>query len=363
MSGRDEPRIVLSKLKYHKAWKLQYRLMSPGQCHTYNPSGSGCLQVPLVKQHADFQHPAIELYILKKKKGASVANLLQLEVKEAADLAEALEGLTLLSGAAPSAAAAEGDDIADVAAAGIAGAAAGGAEGGMQTTSTAANTLGTEGQGGGVLEQAAAGGRGEDVGLQQGSIRQQQQQEEQQGSHGLDAAAELLLSAAAAAAVGPSVVADAAASGAACSSSRATAGCSSSCHSSMGDPSASDYRQGSCQGVGEGSGGRGTAGCCGCSDDMEVDGDDDGRNGGEQLQAREGAVGGCCGGEAAECTTKAGAASGVGVASGGSCSIGACDTSTGRQLSFEERRQGAMAARLLAGVQLPGTAVQQHATL
>jgi hypothetical protein len=46
-------------------------------------------KVPLAKQDADFCHPAIELYILKKKKGASDASLAALEAQEAAESGEA----------------------------------------------------------------------------------------------------------------------------------------------------------------------------------------------------------------------------------------------------------------------------------
>eukprot|EP00879_Flechtneria_rotunda_P016614 GHRR01017384.1.p1 GENE.GHRR01017384.1~~GHRR01017384.1.p1 ORF type:complete len:233 (-),score=110.33 GHRR01017384.1:5-703(-) len=51
-------------------------------------------KVPLAKQDPDYSHPAIELYILRKKKGASDANLAAVEAKEAADqAAEAATGL------------------------------------------------------------------------------------------------------------------------------------------------------------------------------------------------------------------------------------------------------------------------------
>lgn len=54
-------------------------------------------KVPAAKQDPDYQHPAIELWLLKRKKGASLANLLQLEAREAADLVAAMEALTMLA--------------------------------------------------------------------------------------------------------------------------------------------------------------------------------------------------------------------------------------------------------------------------
>jgi hypothetical protein len=49
------------------------------------------------------------------------------------------------------------------------------------------------------------------------------------------------------------------------------------------------------------------------------------------------------------------------VSSQGKSSCSSITGGPGRQLSFEERRQGAMAARLLAGVQPPCAPVQQPA--
>lgn len=54
-------------------------------------------KVPLAKQDPDYSHPAIELYILKKKKGASDASLRELEAKEAADMAEVAASLQQLA--------------------------------------------------------------------------------------------------------------------------------------------------------------------------------------------------------------------------------------------------------------------------
>lgn len=58
-------------------------------------------KVPLSKMDAVHQHPAIELYLLKRKKGASLANLLALEAAEADDLALAISGMQQLAASAP----------------------------------------------------------------------------------------------------------------------------------------------------------------------------------------------------------------------------------------------------------------------
>lgn len=54
-------------------------------------------KVPQAKQDPDYSHPAIELYMLKKKKGASDVSLRELEAKEAADMAEVADSLQQLA--------------------------------------------------------------------------------------------------------------------------------------------------------------------------------------------------------------------------------------------------------------------------
>jgi hypothetical protein len=134
-------------------------------------------KVPASKQDPEFSHPAIELWLLKRKKGAGLANLLQLEAKEAADLVAAMEALTMLAagpgeggGKNSSSSSADGQDRApevgsvnNTAAAGQAtvatpapeaAAAAAAAAGRGQSQSAAAAML----QAAGAVEAAAGGG-------------------------------------------------------------------------------------------------------------------------------------------------------------------------------------------------------------
>eukprot|EP00878_Enallax_costatus_P017606 GHUV01018498.1.p1 GENE.GHUV01018498.1~~GHUV01018498.1.p1 ORF type:complete len:171 (-),score=61.53 GHUV01018498.1:53-565(-) len=58
-------------------------------------------KIPLAKQDPDFCHKAIELYILKRKKGASDRNLVELEAHEAAELADVASSMQQLAASSP----------------------------------------------------------------------------------------------------------------------------------------------------------------------------------------------------------------------------------------------------------------------
>lgn len=58
-------------------------------------------KVPLAKQDPEYSHPVIEMYILKKKKGATDASLCELEAKEAADMAEVAASMQQLAASPP----------------------------------------------------------------------------------------------------------------------------------------------------------------------------------------------------------------------------------------------------------------------